>query len=229
MLKGLIYKFLSLQELFLRKRLAKTLGVKNTSKKKEHFYKGCTVSLSTLAEKEKQRLEEEINLILNKYNYEPEKILKYIESQNTKVIFLDNASKLLAPITENEGFIYPAKGAKALYLALAAEKTFKLQTDAMFILSKGKINKYFFIYQFYNWFAYKNNIAGLDTESQELLKKYLYSDSPVETLQLSDIYKLKDAIHQDKAAIEFVIKLCRNFEGTSQALNKIKQEGSAIL
>ena len=99
----------------------------------------------------------------------------------------------------------------------------------MFVLSKGNINKYYFIYHFYNWFAFKNNISGLDTGSQELLRKYLFETADTKSLQLADIYRLKDAIRQDKAAIEFVIKLCRNYDGTKQALEKMKTSGSASL
>ena len=99
----------------------------------------------------------------------------------------------------------------------------------MFVLSKGEINKYYFIYHFYNWFAFKHNISGLDSASQELLKKYLFTDSDTKELQLEEIYKLKDAIKQDKASIEFVIKLCRNYDGAKQALDKIKNDGSAKL
>ena len=98
----------------------------------------------------------------------------------------------------------------------------------MFVLSKGEINKYYFLYHFYNWFAFKKNIAGMDRNSQELLKKYLFNDCSTAELQLSEIYKLKDAIKQDKASIEFVIKLCRNYDGAKQALNKL-QEGGAKL
>lgn len=227
--KNIVYKILSIQEKFLRHRLSGTLGVKNSSKRKTRYYNGFTITLSSLAESEKQQLEEELNLLLKKYDYEPEELLKYIKTQGTKVIRLDNASKILNPIAENEGFIYPASGAKALYISLAAEKNARFKTDEMFILSKGSINKYYFIYHFYNWYAFKHNIEGLDSESQQLLKKFLFEDSDTKTLQLSEIYKLKDAIRQDKAAIEFVIKLCRNYEGTKQALDKIKNEGSAKL
>lgn len=227
--KDLIYAILSIQEKILKFRLSKTLNVKNTSKKKTHYYKGFSVTLSTLAANEKQQLEEELNLILKKYNYVPEEILKYVQKQGTKVILSDKAPNFLNPIGENEGFIYPAKGAKALYLSLAFEKKITIKTNEMFILSKGAINKYYFIYHLYNWFAFKHNIAGLDPESQKLLKKYLFETNETTSLQLSDIYKLKDAIHQDKAAIEFVIKLCRDIEGTKQALKKIQTEGSAKL
>lgn len=229
MLKNLIYFLLSLQEKILKYRLSKTLGVKNTSKRKRHYSNGCTLDLNSMAELEKQQLEEEINLILKQYNYEPKKILEYIEAQGTKVYFVEKASKLLNPIGENEGFIGPATGSLALYLSLATEKKPSFKTNEMFILSKGEINKYYFIYHFYNWFAFKHNIAGLDAESQKLLKKYLFGEGDTKELQLAEIYKLKDAIKQDKASIEFVVKLCRNYDGAKQALDKMKNDGSAKL
>ena len=69
----------------------------------------------------------------------------------------------------------------------------------------------------------------MERESQELLKKYLFTDSDTKELQLDEIFKLKDAIKQDKASIEFVVKLCRNYYGTKQALKKMQTDGSAKL
>lgn len=229
MLKKIIYGILSVQEKILKYQLSKTLGVKNKSKRKRHYLAGCTLDLNALADCEKQKLEEEIVLLLKKFNYEPLELLKYVEKQGTKVFFIDKASKLLNPIGENEGFIYPAKGSLAMYLSLATSKKPALKTDEMFVLSKGEINKYYFIYHFYNWFAFKHGIAGMDSESQKLLKKYLLENSDTKELQLADIYKLKDAIKQDKASIEFVVKLCRNYDGAKQALDKMKNDGSAKL
>ncbi len=229
LLKSIIYKILSIQEMILRFQLSKTIGVKNLSKRKRHFANGCTLDLNSLADAEKNKLEEEMMLILKTYNYEPKEILEYIQSQGTNVYFIDNADKILNPIGENEGFIYPAKGTKALYLKLNTDKKFSLKTNEMFILKKGEINKYYFIYHFYNWYAFKHNIAGMDCESQELLKKYLFEETDTKKLQLSEIYKLKDAIKQDKSSIEFVIKLCRNYEGTKSALEKLKSENGAKL
>lgn len=229
LLKNIIYGILTLQEKFLRYRLSKTIGVKNTSRKKRHHFNGCTVDLSMLADTEKQKLEDELTLILKKYNYSPEEILKYIENQGTKVKYTNKAPKILNPIGENEGFILPASGSKALYLSLALDKKFALETKEMFVLANGSINKYYFIYHFYNWYAYKHGISGLDSESQKLLRQFLFEDTDTKTLQLADIYKLKDAITQDKAAIEFVIKLCRNYDGTKQALQKMHDFGSAKL
>ena len=229
MLKNLLYKILELQEKFLRFRLSRTIGVKNNSKRKRHYSDSCTLDLNTMAEAEKQKLEDKLTNILKTYDYNPLRILDYVKAQGTSVIFLKDAKKLLNPIGENEGFIYPAKGAKALYLSLAVNRSFAWETKEMFILSEGEINKYYFIYHLYNWFAFKNNIAGMDYESQELLKKYLFTDSDTKELQLTEIFKLKDAIKQDKASIEFVVKLCRNYDGAKQALSKMKNEGSAKL
>ncbi len=228
LIKNIIYNILFIQEKILRHRLSRTIGAKSVSKRKRRFTNGCMLDLNTLAEAEKQKLEAELTLILKNSDYMPEKILNYIEKQGTRVFYLANASKVLNPIGENEGFIYPASGAKALYLSLSTNQTVRFKTDEMFVLSKGEINKYYFIYHFYNWYAFKHNIAGMDSDSQELLRKYLFSESDTSSLQLADIYKLKDAIKQDKASIEFVIRLCRNFEGAKQALDKLQSGGAKL-
>lgn len=187
------------------------------------------MSFDAIAESEKTKMEEELALILKSSNYEPKEVLEYIKKHGTSVFYIDN-SKSLNSIGENEGFIYPQKGAKALYLSLLVKQGFNLKTNEMFILTKGEINKYYFIYHFYNWYAFKHNIAGMDRDSQELLKKFLFSSSEEDfsKLQLADIYKLKDAIKQDKASIEFVFKLCRQYEGAKQALQKLKENGANL-
>lgn len=227
--KNIILFVLSVQEKILTKNLERTIGAKSLSKRKKYFQAGCLLSLDSLADGEKQKMEEELALILKSSNYNPKDILKYIETHETKVFYI-NSSKSLYSIGENEGFIYPQKGSKALYLSLLTQKKFALRTNEMFVLTNGEINQYYFIYHFYNWYAFKHGIAGLDTESQELLKKYLFNDNEKEfsKLQLADIYKLKDAIKQDKAAIEFVFKLCQQYEGAKKALEKLKNDGAKI-
>lgn len=227
--KDIVYFILSVQEKILTKRLNKTLGIKNSSKRKKYFANGCSLSLDSLAESEKIKMEEELSLILKSCKYEPLEVLDYIQKHGTKVFYIES-SKSLNSIGENEGFIYPYKGHKALYLSLLTQKKFSLKTNEMFVLTKGEINKYYFIYHFYNWYAFKHGIAGMDTESQELLKKYLFSSSEdeIKNLQLSEIYKLKDAIKQDKLAIEFVFKLCQQYEGAKKALEKLQDKGANL-
>lgn len=229
LLKNIIYKTLELQEKILRFKLSKTIGIKSNSKRKTHYSNGCTLDLNSMAEVEKQQLEDELFNILKTYNYDAQKILEYIRKQGTKVFIIKDADKLLNAIGENEGFILPYKGTKALYLSLAINKKFSLETKEMFVLSQGEINKYYFIYHFYNWYAFKHNIAGMDAEAQKLLRKYLFTSSDTKELQLAEIYKLKDAIREDKASIEFVIKLCRQYDGAKQALEKMQKGGSAKL
>ena len=227
--KNIVLLVLSIQEKMLTRSLNKTLGVKSTSKRKKYFQEGCLLSLDTIADSDKQKMEEELALILKTANFDPKEVLKYIQNHGTKVYYVDNA-KSLHSIGENEGFIYPQKGSKAIYLSLLTERKFAFKTSEVFVLTKGEINQYYFIYHFYNWYAYKHGIAGLDTESQELLKKYLFNSSEEEfsKLQLADIYKLKDAIKQDKASIEFVFKLCQQYEGAKKALEKLQKDGANL-
>ena len=228
-MRKLIYFLMSIQEKVLLYRLSKTVGIKQKSKRKKHFSDGCLLTLDTLADSEKTRIEEEMMLILKSANYEPKEVLEYIKKHDTEVFYIDKL-KQLNSIGEVEGFIYPHKGTKALYLSFLVGKGFNLNTKEMFILPNGEIEKYTFMYHFYNWYAFKHNIEGLDTESQELLKKYLYNntESDFKELQLSDIYKLKDAITQDKNAIEFVLNLCKKAEAAKKALDKIQDGGASI-
>lgn len=227
--KNIIYYILSVQEKLLTKSLNKTLKIKNSSKRKKYYSNGCFISLDTIADSDKQKMEEELNLILKASNYDVKEIIKYIENHNTNVFFIDSA-KYLTSIGENIGFIYPQKNFKALYISLLVNKGFTFKTNEMFIFDKQEINKYYFIYHFYNWYAFKHNIYGLDAKSQELLNKYLFntSDAELKTLQLDDIYKLKDAIKQDKSAIEFVFKLCQNYDSAKNALQKLQNDGAKI-
>ena len=88
--KNIVLFVLSVQERMLTRSLNKTLGVKSTSKRKKYFQAGCLLSLDSLADSDKQRMEEELALILKSSNYEPTEVLKYIESHGTKVFYIDN-------------------------------------------------------------------------------------------------------------------------------------------
>ena len=225
-IKDFVYLILTIQEKLLLKKLHKTIGVKNGSKIKHFWGNSCLINLNSIAEADKQKMEEELVLLLKKFDFNPNEILKYINNQGTQVFITDNAKKLYT-IQENEGFFYPQKGIKALCLNLITSGKFSFKTPEMFILSKGEINKYFFIYNFYNWYAFKHGIYGVTPDTQAMLNKYLLNpkDENMKKLQLEDIYKLKNAISQDKASIEFVFKLCLQYETSKQALNKLKNDG----
>ena len=228
-IKNIIYSILALQEKFLLARLNKTIGIKNYSKRKKIYGDGCFLSIDSLEEDKRNKFENELNSILKQNDYEPEKLLDYIQKQGTCVYYIDNA-KILNPIEENEGFIYPQKGPKALYLSLLTKKKLQLKTDEMFIISSVIINKFYFIYHLYNWYMYKHQVSGMNSDSITMLNKYLFGvkEEDINKLQLADIYKLKDAIKQDKSSIEFVLRLCRDLEGAKKAFEKISDEGANI-
>lgn len=228
-IKSLIYFIFSVQEKVLKARLNKTLNIKNSSKRKKIYSNGCVLSLDALADDEKNKMEDEISLVLKLADYSEDGVIKYIENAGTRVFRIKSPEKLHL-IGEAAGFIYPECGLKAVYLSLLLSGKIRLKTDELFVLPEKPVNKYYFIYHFYNWYAYKHGISGMDTNSAELLNKFLFSasDDDINKMQLSDIYKLKDAIKQDKSAIEFVFKLCRNYEGAQKALNKLKNDGANI-
>ena len=228
-LQNIFLLILSIQEKILTKKLNRTLGARALTIRKKHFQEGCLLTLDSVAESEKNKMEEELMLILKSSNYNPKEVLEYIKKHNTNVYFINN-EKSLKTVGENFGFIYPQKGLKALYISLLTQKRFSIKTNAMFILGNGNINTYFFIYHFYNWYTFKHGIFGIDREARDLLEKFLLnsSDDNISRLQLADIYKLKEAIKQDKSAIEFVVKLCQKYETTQNALQKIKDNGASI-
>ena len=222
---------LTIQERFLFAEAKKVLSGKQTSKKKRFYNNGNMLSLDSLAETEKNRMEEEILLLLKSYDFNPQELLNYIAKHDTQVAYIKNPV-FLHLIYENEGFIYPQKGLKALYLSFLLDKKLRFKTNELFVLSnkEGEINKYYFIYHFYNWYAYKHNIFGIDNESFSMLNKLLYNatEESINKLKLSDIYKLKNAVEQDKASINFVLKLCQKYDSSKKALEKLKTEGTSI-
>ena len=205
--KSIVLLFLSVQE----KNLLKKINKQVSKNKKTHFANGCYLSFDSIAETQQSQMEDELELIIKTCNHNPIEILEYIAKHNTKIY--DLPSFLLKVIKLNTGFIYPQKGIKALYLGLITQKKIKFKTDAMFIINKNKIDDYLFMYHLYNWYTYRHGIQGIDADSQKLLNSYLNSnDDKLNKLNLNEMIRLKDAIKQDKNAIDFVLKLYTKFE-----------------
>ena len=215
--KNIVLLFLSVQEKMLLKRLSKPLNKKNRA-----YSNGCYLTLDSISEQERLRMEDELGLILKSCNYNPIEILEYIGKHNIKIYNLSSNWLKFAGL--KTGFIYPQKGLRAFYLGLLTQKRIKFKTDEMFVVNKNNIDKYLFIYHFYNWYTYRQGIQGIDLESQKLLNKYLNStDEAIKNLKLDEILRLKDAIKQDKCAIDFVLNLCAKFD-SGKIINNLKEE-----
>lgn len=208
--KNIVLFILSVQEYLLLKNLSRPLRKKN----KAYYASGCYLAIDSIGASERLRMEDELALILKSCNYNPIEILDYIGKHNIEIY--DLPSRLLKIINLNTGFIYPQKGLKALYLSIVIKKRFKFKTDAMFIINKSNIDKYLFMYHFYNWYMYKQGIQGIDVESQKLLNMYLNaSDKALKNLKIDEMVLLKDAIKQDKCAIDFVLNLCAKLDASN--------------
>ncbi|MBR1908300.1 hypothetical protein IJ818_05135 [bacterium] len=220
---------LSMQEKILSFKLKGALGTTFTnSTSKTVLTKDYTVNFSSETEKNKQKLKDEVTLILKEFNNDVDKILGYIELEGTKVYNLKFAEKILKLIGEEKGFITAIDGFKAFVLNLILEKKISFKSEDIFVVEDKNVEPYSLIHQFHKWYAKKLNLPGFDKKSQKIFKKYLKNDKDVSKLKMEEIVSLKEAIARDTDAINFVVDLAKNSEGSKEALKKIVDGGAKI-
>lgn len=162
-------------------------------------------------------------------------ISKYINKKGTKIFKLKKPKKFLNFINEEEGFILPQKGFKALYINLLLKFTvnkkqkIKFNTPEMFILNTENSDIYNFLHQVYLWYGYKEGLEGYEAKNKVLLNQLLKSSNIENQLSFEDMFNLKKLIERDKEAVDFVVEFTKESEGTKNALSKLKNEGSTIL
>ncbi len=216
------------QEKFYAKKYEKHLrNVKysiNNSTTKTHTQAGIKLTLNSKTEQNKKKLDKEVKEIVTKNLKTPNSLLDYIEENGTKVYKIPYAKKLLAFVGEQEGFITPITGINALVLNIVLEKKLSFKTAPMFVISTGQINIYNMAHQFHKWYGYRMGLPGFDDEAQEKFKKIFdYEiDANVQLLSYEEILSLKEAIHRDIEAIDFVMKLAKENEGAKKAFKNIK-------
>lgn len=220
---------LSMQEKFLSLKLKGAMGTTFTnSTSKTVLSKDYTVNFNSETEKNKQKLKDEVTLILKEFNNDVDKILGYIELEGTKVYNLKFAEPLLKLLGEEKGFLTAIDGFKAFILNLILEKKFSFKSEDIFVVEDKNVEPYSLIHQFHKWYAKKLNLPGFDKKSQKLFKKYLKNDKDVSKLKMEEIVTLKEAIARDTDAINFVVDLAKNSEGSKEALKKIVDGGAKI-
>lgn len=234
-IQKLIYSFLALQEKILRKKLKrnfKSIYSNSTSKKK--VTQSVSLELTAKTEKNKTKLKNNIEVILKKYENNPQKLLDFVQRSGTKVYKIPFANKILGLIGYEEGFII-AEGLKGLYVNIiipvfAGEKIkFSFKTEPMFVLRDLPLDNYHMIQQFHKWYAMKLNLPGFDFESQNNFQKFLNSnDEDIKSLSVEEILGLKEAIARDVEAINFVVDLAKSTTGSKNALKKITTGGASI-
>ena len=217
----------------LQKKLAPQTYTTSTGK--THINATETMHLSAETDKNKEKMDSCIKNIILQNLETPEKLLEYIENDGTPVYKTPIADKILNLIKEEEGLITPMSGLKALYLnimlGLFSKKSFNLslKTAQMFVLRDKPVNLYYMIHQFHKWYGFKIDLPGYDAETQESFKKAFseLNENEFKEMSIGELIGLKEAIARDAEAIDFVINLARERDGAKNALDKMKNDGSA--
>lgn len=197
---------------------------------------GVSFQFNVKTEKTKQKLEHDVTSILKKCSNDPEKLIEFIESKGTKVYRIKNAQKAMNAISQEYGFVPKTRGVKALalnfVLSCNSDDTFtpSFSSDAKFVIDKDECDSFWFIQQFYKWYAMKLSLPGYDAKSQETFNTILHnsSDEKIKALSVDEILDLKDAIARDVESINFVVELAKSTVDSKHAASKICSGGALV-
>lgn len=174
---------------------------------KKHFGKGCSLDINADLEAKVAAIKSRAFELVNIYNKSTLGLLNYIEEQGYKVVTKPYAKKLLSLIEEKPGFIWEAKGIKALFINLLAGGGVSFKSRPLFILEEKNLNLSEFLHDFYLWLAMDSRLPGFEAETRNIFIKYFIKgeDSLLKHIHINQMLMLKEAVSRDKEAIEFVI------------------------
>ncbi len=190
-----------------------------------------SVRFSCVFEDRKKEVEKKVENIVNKFKRNPYKLINYVEKHGTKIYRISSADKILALINETEGFITPKKGLKALYLNFILNKKISFSFKECFVMRNLPLDPYYTIHQFYTWYGFKSGFAGYEYKAQEKFNQVMNAKNKKEkinNLSISDILAVKEAIHRDVEAIDFVIKIAKNNDGAKAAFEKLMSKTASV-
>ncbi len=225
-------------ELFIKnKQSNNNSNLYKSSTTKRAITAGCSLKLTMKTENKKTEINEKLNKIVKKYIENPEQLINYIKMKGLKLYKLKNAEKILSQLGEEEGFLTPLKGFKALYLnfliGIKCERKINISfaSKAMFIFDKNECEIYTIARALYKYYGYKNNLPGYDYKSQEIFKR-VYNErknNPISggKISLNDMFACKEALARDLESINFTIKLSSEYTQAKKVLKKIKETNCA--
>ncbi len=205
------------------------------STSKTSMNSACTLKLASKTEENKKKVDLGAKELIKRNIKTPEKLLDFVQVKGTKVYKTSKADTILKLIGEEEGFITPQKGFKALYLNLLigflVEKkfNFSFKTKELFLLRDLPVDIYIMSHQFHKWYGFKMKLPGYDFETQEKFKK-LYktlNDDEIKECSLGEVISLKEAVARNVESINFVVNLAREYDGSKKSLAKIKSQAGA--
>ena len=230
-LRIFLNKVLKMQEDKMRYKAKQNLYSYSCGHVSSHITSFATVSFDSKMREKMKKMKDTVKTIVKKNINTPEKLLEYVEKSGTRVIKIPYADKILSYVGEQEGFITPKSGFEALYLNIVLNKKIAFKTPEMFVLRDLPVNIYVMSHQFHKWYSYKMELPGYDYATQENFKRIFEFSDPkkVQQLSYSEVMSLKEALRRDVDAIEFVLELSKEQEGSKKTLDKIKNGEKARL
>ncbi len=227
----LIYTFLSLKERGLRLRLDKHLRTSATNSTSKTVISGnCSLTLNTETNKNIELVRQNMMDVVKSSNFTSDVLLEMIEKRGVKVIFMKDAYKILALLSEEQGLILERRGFEGFVLNLLAGCAPSFVSKPMFIMEKGNKDFYFLLFHFYKMHSYFQNLPGMDYESQRLFR--IYSRNPekcdISQLGFEELMALKEATARDNEASSFVIEVSKQRDGAKNAHSKLQNGGARL-
>jgi hypothetical protein len=204
------------------------------SSSKTYVTAGETLYLNAQEKLDAKEVIENAKSVFKENLDEPEKIFDYIKSQGTPVIKLQKAPTILWFAGQEEGFIPPQKGLKALALIFlinifSKEKiAIGLQTQGMFVFRDTVLSPYLLAYNLYHWMAYSKNLSGYDERTLKQFKNIFAFEQDImarKQLSIEEILSLREAIAREVEAIDMVVALAKEVSGAKKASDKLKKDG----
>lgn len=218
------YFFMSQKEKSLSKKLNKHFETSATnSTSKTVISTAYTMTLNSVTQKNIELVKTTVTGMVKQFNYHPGKLLDFVIAKGTPVIKIKDATKKLAKIKLNQGFIGEITGLDAIYLGFITGLNMGMSTVPIIAIEDGKLETTFIIHEFYKWFSYYKGLPGFDKVSQELFRASLAGTLNMKSLTLKQMTGLREAINRDQEATDFALLIVREFE----AAKKIQEHGEA--
>ncbi len=233
--KKYILKIIGLNKISRKNILEPQVYTSATTKRSMNT--GCTLELSGTTEELRKKIDFELKNLMKDYFSNPEKLITYIKTQGITIYRFANADKLLKKLGEEEGFISPLKGMKALIINLIIGIIYenkikiKLTTSPMLVFSTGSTEIYTIARALYKHKSYISNMPGYDYKSQELYKKSLrrknQRKSTLSKYTIKEIFACKEAVARDIESIKYTLELSEEFDKYKKAMKAIAEKNSA--
>ncbi len=212
--------------------------IKNISRKgvKDCFTGDDSLSISGKQKLLQSDITKQAHSIIKGALENPETLLDFIRSKGTVIVKFRYMDKILNAFGDEEGFIPPKSGLKALIFTLlinslsSSKLEVGFKTPAMFALNDKPINIYTLSHQLHLWLSYINDLPGFDEKTMKNFKNF-WNTGPnsqdISFLSAEEMLSLKDIIAREMEALNFVKEMGREFVGQKNSVQKLR-EGKSI-